>query len=433
MSEHPPAHVGIDFGTSNSVLAVASDAGVELLDFSLLGANTNSYRSLLFFDPDEQEVRLPIQFYAGVEAIEAYLEALGEGRLVQSFKTHLTSTSLGRTQIGHHAVSLDDMLTLFFFRLRRHFERQRGVETRHAMLGRPVRFAGADDDETNEQARARLQAAATKAGFEEVRFELEPIAAAYHYERSLERPELALVADFGGGTTDFCLMRLGPRKPRDHQRLEDIVATGGVAVAGDDLDAAIIEHLVCPHLGRGSTYVEMGRELAIPRSYYYKLARWHHLSFLKGKRTQAELLRLHRLAREPEAIGALIHVIDNNQGFHLHKAVERLKIALSSADHSSFRYQDGPVDIDTRVDRARFEGWIAQQVAAIAGALDQTLADAGVGPAQVDRVFMTGGTAFVPAVRREFESRFGASKLSGGDELLSIASGLALHASRTWG
>jgi hypothetical chaperone protein len=190
---------------------------------------------------------------------------------------------------------------------------------------------------------------------------------------------------------------------------------------------------VCPHLGQGSTYVEMGRELAIPRSYYFKLARWHHLSFLKGKRTQAELQRMHRLARDPEAIGALIHVIENNQGFHLHKAVEQLKIALSSEPVGSFRYVDGPVSIEARVERAQLEGWVAEHVAAIAQALDQTLAGAGIDPKAVDRVFMTGGTAFVPAVRREFEARFGASKLTGGDELLSIASGLALHAARTWG
>lgn len=425
--------VGIDFGTSNSALALADAAGdVSFLEFSLLGAMTQSYRTLLFFDPDEQEVRLPIQFHAGVEAIEAYLEAMGEGRLVQSFKTHLTTLSLGRTLIGHHGVTLDDMLTLFFFRLRQCLTEQRGVEVRHAMLGRPVCFAGAETDEANDQAQERLAAAANKAGFEEVRFELEPIAAAYHYEKTLKAPELALVADFGGGTSDFCLMRLGPERHQQSGRTDDIVATGGVAVAGDDLDAAIIEHLVCPQLGRGSTYVEMGRELAIPNSYYYKLARWHHLSFLKGKRTRAELDRLHRFAREPEAIGALIHVIDNNQGFHLHKAVERLKISLSSAADGTFRYEDGPVKVEAPVKRSQFESWIADHVARIAAALDETLAKAGVNAAQVDRVFMTGGTAFVPVVRREFEARFGAEKLQGGDELMSIASGLALHASRTW-
>ncbi len=139
------AHVGIDFGTSNSVLAVARPgaAKAEFLEFSLLGAPTRSYRSLLFFDPDEQEVGDPIAFHAGGEAIAAYLEALGEGRLVQSFKTHLTSTTLGRTLIGHHGVSLDDMLALFFSRLRERLARERGGDVSpHAMLGRPVQFAG---------------------------------------------------------------------------------------------------------------------------------------------------------------------------------------------------------------------------------------------------------------------------------------------------
>lgn len=430
-----PPHVGIDFGTSNTVVALADAAGsVALVEHALLGATTHGYRTLLYFDPDEQDVRLPIQLHAGVEAIEAYLEAMGEGRLVQSFKTHLTNEGLGRTQIGHHAVSLDDMLTLFFFRLRRTLEAQ-GVAARRAMLGRPVRFAGAQNDEASARAEARLGAAASKAGFEALRFELEPIAAAYHYERGLVRPELALVADFGGGTTDFCLMRLRPHRERheDRDRRADIVGTGGVAVAGDDLDAAIIERLVCPELGQGTTYLEMGRELEVPRSYYYKLARWHHLSFLKGQRTRAELLRIQRLARQPEAIAALVHLIESNQGFHLHKAVEQLKISLSSAPAGTFRYVDGPVRIEARVEREAFEGWIAPQVQAIAHALDDTLAAAGVGPSDVDRVFMTGGTAFVPAVRREFAQRFGAHKLSGGDELLSIASGLALHAARTEG
>jgi len=427
------SHIGMDFGTSNSAVAVADgEGGVEFIEYALLGAKTLSYRSLLFFDPDEQEVRLPIQFHAGVDAIEAYLEALGEGRLVQSFKTHLTTATLGRTRIGPHALGLDDMLTLFFLRLRRTVEQKRGQAVQAVVLGRPVRFAGSSGEENDAQAEARLRAAAESAGFERVHFELEPIAAAYHYERGLEHPELALVADFGGGTTDFCLMRLGPGRHRQAERAGDIITTGGVGVAGDDLDAAIIEHLVCPRLGRGTTYVEMGRELDVPHAYYFKLARWHHLSFLKGRRTQAELERLHRLAREPEAIGALIHVIENNQGFHLHKAVERLKIALSSDERATFLYEDGPVRIEAEVSRQEFEGWIAPHVAAIAEALDHTLARSGVAPGEVDRVFMTGGTAFVPAVRREFEARFGADALRGGDELMSIASGLALHASRLW-
>ncbi len=420
-------HVGIDFGTSNSAVATATPSGeVDILSYALLGNRTHSYRSLLFFDPEEQEVGDPVAYHAGSEAIEAYLEALGEGRLVQSFKTHLTSGSIGRTQIGHHRVSLDDMLRLFFERLREHYARAYGAIPTRAVLGRPVRFAGAADDEGSEAAQARLQAIAVASGFEQVDFVLEPIAAAYHYERSLTAPELALVADFGGGTSDFCLMQLGPTEHRSADRRDDIVATGGVGVAGDDLDAALVEHVVCPRLGMGTTYVEMGREKPVPRSYYFKLARWHQLSFLRGSKTRAELERLHRGAREPDALEALIHVVENNQGFHLHKAVERTKIALSHEAQTRFTYVDGPVDIDVTVARSDFESWIAPQVEAITEALDATLSRAGVQASEVDRVFMTGGTAFVPVVRRAFEARFGADALTGGDELLSIASGLAL-------
>lgn len=420
-------HVGIDFGTSNTAVALADAGGtVRFLEFSLLGATTQSFRSLLYFDPDEQDVRSSIEFHAGTGAIEAYLEALGEGRLVQSFKTHLTTASLGRTQIGHHAVSLDDMLVLFFSRVREHMTQAWGETPDQVTLGRPVRFAGADSDEDSLTAQARLEAAAKRSGFETVGFELEPIAAAYHYERTLDEPELALVADFGGGTTDFCLMRLGGSTSSQHRR-DDIVATGGVGVAGDDLDAAIIEHVVSPQLGKGSRYREMGREKAVPSSYYYKLSRWHHLSFLRGKRVRAELERLHRAALEPDKIEAFIHVLEHNQGFNLHKAVERLKIALSSAEEASFHFEDEPVEIETRVKRVDFERWIDPCVSAITSGLDETLARAGVTPDAVDRVFMTGGTAFVPCVRQRFEQRFGPEKLSGGDELMSIASGLAVR------
>ena len=316
------------------------------------------------------------------------------------------------------------MLVLFFTRVREHIEGTWGSRPEAVTLGRPVQFAGAETEADSEAARGRLEAAARRSGFTEVAFQLEPIAAALHYERSLAQPELALVADFGGGTTDFCVMRLGGNRHGDRQ--SDIIATGGVGVAGDDLDAAIIEHVVSPELGKGTRYREMGREKEVPSSYYYKLSRWHHLSFLRGKRVRAELERLHRGALEPEKLEAFIHVLENNQGFHLHKAVERLKIALSREGEATFRFEDDPVEIEAVVRRADFESWVDPCVRAITSALDDTLARAQLPTSAIDRVFMTGGTAFVPCIRRPFEARFGAEKLSGGDELMSIASGLAV-------
>lgn len=414
--------VGIDFGTSSSALALADAGGrVRFARLPTLGALGPSWRTLLFFDPDEQPVRQPIEYAAGGEAIAAYLECMGEGRLMQSFKTHLTTASLGRTQIAQHAIGLDDMITLYLQRLRQRAEQDLGTSLHAATIGRPVRFAGGRGPDDDKVAADRLLAAARRAGFDDARLELEPVAAAYHYERTLKRPELALVADFGAGTTDFCLMRMDPTGGS-----RDIVGTGGVGAAGDDLDAALMEHLVCPALGRGDVYVEMGREHPIPGSYYYKLSRWHHLPFLAGPRVRAELERLRRGARHPERIDALMHIIATNSAFYLHKAVERTKVELSSRTQASFDFSDGEVEIHAAVSRREFEGWISPITDAIATCLDDTLARAGVTPDAVDCVFMTGGTAFVPVVRALFKSRFGAAKLRSGDELMSIASGLAL-------
>jgi len=322
-------------------------------------------------------------------------------------------------------IGLEDMIALFLSRFRKRAEAQLGIDLRHATFGRPVRFVGGRTTDDDTAAERRLDAAARLAGFAEVTFELEPVAAAYHYARSLTRPELALVADFGGGTTDVCVMRVGPSEPSG-ESVRDILATGGVAAAGDDLDAALIEHVIAPHLGKGDTYVEMGQERSIPSSYYFKLARWHHLSFLAGPRTRAELERLERCARHPDRIAALRLLIEDNQGFHLHKAVERLKIALSNEPSGVLDYAYGPIHIRQQVTRESFERWIEPITRAIATCLDETLERANLRASDIDHVFMAGGTAFVPAVRRIFEQRFGTDKLRGGDEMISIASGLAL-------
>lgn len=423
-----PAPVfGIDFGTSNSAVALATaDGGSVFAEFDLLGDRTRSFRSLLFFDLEEQEVGQPIDYAAGPQGIEAYLQAFGDGRLMQSFKTHLTSTGMGRTRIGPHTRDLDGLIALF---LRRLCSKSRdiapGEGIRRAVLGRPVRFAGGKSTADDDRAEARLVAAAKAAGIEEVQVELEPTAAAFHYESKLEHDELALVADFGAGTTDFCVMRLGPSRRSQGDRHGDVIATRGIGVAGDDLDAALMQNVVAPQLGKGSYYREWGKAMVIPPSYYNKLAHWHQLSFLRGEDTQRDLERLRRLADQPQAIEALMSVIEDNQGFHLHKAVEATKVGLSRHESAAFHYVHEGIEIDELVLRSDFEAWIAPEVEQIVACLDACLAGAGLRADDIDRVFMTGGTAFVPSVRREFEARFGAPKLSAGDELTSIASGLA--------
>lgn len=433
-----PRSVAIDFGTTNSVLAVADEGGsVQLARFPQprtaghLGSDTSSFRTILFYDPERQVAGRRPMPAAGTDAIAAYLESYGEGRLVQSMKTYLSSRGLRSTQILGYTVKLEEMISAFLLELRRKGEALFGDLGQRVSLGRPVRFAGAEDEDDDAFAQSRLEEAARRAGFQDIRFELEPIAAAYHYEQGLDHEALGLIADFGGGTSDFCLVRMRPRSGPDRgehgDRAGDILATGGIGIAGDDFDAKLIRHLVAPTLGRGSRYRRMGRELEVPPSFFARLERWHHLSFLKNPREMMFLEEMRDQADEPDKIAALIHIIEWNQGLHLHRAVQAAKVALSSAPETRLVFREGPVHIDARVTRAELEAWIEEDLAAIAGCVDDVMARAGVVAADVEQVFVTGGSSFVPAVRGIFEQRFGAAKIRSGGEFVSIASGLALR------
>jgi hypothetical chaperone protein len=297
------------------------------------------------------------------------------------------------------------------------------------VVGRPVHFVGGDGTEEGDAfAVKRLKTALASAGFgEDVALEYEPVAAAYHYESRLDHDERILVADFGGGTSDFTLIEVGKTARKTQGR--KILATGGVGLAGDALDARILHHVVAPALGLGSHYKSMmGKELEVPVWIYARLRRWHLLSFLRTKRTLDLLAEMESMTDDTGKITALRHVVENDLGYKLYESVERTKVNLSTAATTRLVFEDDPLHLDVEVRRADFEGWISEELAAIGACVDQILATANLSAADVDRVFMTGGTSMVPAVRAIFAARFGEGKLAGGEELTSVASGLALRA-----
>jgi hypothetical chaperone protein len=288
-----------------------------------------------------------------------------------------------------------------------------------------VHFSSGRGEDDDAFAVERLRAALASAGFRDVVFEFEPVAAAYYYESRLDHDETVLVADFGGGTSDFSLVEVGPTKRRGARR---ILASEGVGLAGDALDAKIVDHVVAPALGRGTLYRSMmGKELDVPVWLYARLRKWHHLSFLKSKRTMELLQEIVDSAHEPEKIRGLLHLVDHDLGYRLARTVERTKVELSANTSARFVFDSAPVHLEAVITRADFERWIASEVSAMEECVDRVLARAGLGPGDVDRVFMTGGTSFVPVVRAIFESRFGAGKISAGGEMISVASGLALR------
>jgi len=328
-------------------------------------------------------------------------------------------------------VTIEDLIARILRDLREQAEQQFGVPITSAVVGRPVRFVGAETEEDNIYAEGRLRNSYQLAGFESVEFEMEPVAAAHYYESTLERDELILIGDFGGGTSDFSLIRVGPTIRRRGRTPEDLLGNAGVGVAGDAFDAKIVRHLVSPYLGSGSEMRSMHKILPVPTWVYAKLERWHHLSFLKAKDTMNLLASVRTQALEPEKIEALIHLVNEDLGYFLHQAVQKTKCELSVKEAARFRLADGVIDLDAVVERSSFEGWIADEVSAIESCVDSLLRSSGVRQADVNMVFLTGGSSFVPAVRRIFEARFGADRIRTGSEFTSVAQGLALQANQS--
>jgi hypothetical chaperone protein len=422
---------GIDFGTTNSSVAlVTGNSKVELASFTFAGSETLSSRSVLYFEQLMSPGGMKrTHGLSGPAAIERYLESDEKGRLVQSLKSHLASRTLSGTEVFGRRHGLEELISRMLSDLRKQAEKQFERPIRRAMVGRPVRFVGAENTDDDEFAVSRLRTAFQMAGFEHVDFELEPVAAAWSYESTLDHDELILIGDFGGGTSDFSLLRVGPGARMPGHAKKDILGHSGVGLAGDAFDARIVRKLVSPSLGSNSEARSLNKILpAVPAWIYANLERWHYLSFLRTNNVR-EILKSARIrALEPEKIEALIAIVEQDLGFQLHQAVQRVKFALSQHESAEFRFHDGGLDLRIPVTRREFETWIADDLRAVEGSVDSLLRNAGIDPRDVDRVFLTGGSSFVPSVRRIFSSRFGKERIRGGHEFTSVAHGLALRA-----
>jgi hypothetical chaperone protein len=288
------------------------------------------------------------------------------------------------------------------------------------MVGRPVEYAGGRPDPA--LARQRYDLMFEQWG-SEIHYVYEPLGAAFSFASRLDRPTTLLVADFGGGTTDFSVVRVGA--PGSSRRCQPL-ASSGVGIAGDRFDKRIVDHLILPKLGKGGTYRSFDKILEIPGGYFGDFADWSRLALMRNQRTLDELRKLQRSAIDPTPIGRMIALIENEQGFPLYEAVGRTKRALSETDEASFSFSGGGVEINAVVSRREFEQWIAEDLQRIEAAMDAVLVKAKLDAAAIDRVFLTGGSSLIPAIRAIFERRFSVDQIATGGELTSIAHGLAL-------
>jgi hypothetical chaperone protein len=413
--------LGIDFGTTNTVVALADASGpAQLVRFPAPEGELFAFRSALSFHapPEHPQDRA---IAAGPWAIEAYVEDPAETRFIQSFKSFAASESFTETQVLGRRYRFEDLLSTFLLKVRDYAGNGMAELPRRVIVGRPVTFAGGAPKP--ELALERYEIAFRRMGFEEILYAYEPVGAAFFFARELDHDATVLVGDFGGGTSDFSIIRF----ERQAGEIRSIpLGRSGVGVAGDAFDYRIIDNLVSPALGKGSSYQSFGKVLPIPNRYYSAFARWDQLALMRASRDMREIRKLVREAVEPEKIARLVETLDENYGYRLYRSVSRLKEALSREAQAEFRFEAGSIAIVRDVPRTEFEGWIAPELALIEGAVDAALANAGLGPEGIDRVFLTGGSSLVPAVRAIFHRRFEASKIETGAELESIASGLAL-------
>src|SRR5215831_7733351 len=357
--------IGIDFGTTNSSIAVVADsAQSEIVRFKTSGGTTETYRSVLYFEPKTPGVSGPL-------AIERYLAAAEKGRLIQSLKSFLASRSFSGTSIYGRQFSVEDLITIMLRDLRVQAEAQLGSFDGPIVVGRPVRYSNADTEEDNQFALERLTRALDKAGIGPVIFEYEPVAAAYFYESTLDHDELILIGDFGGGTSDFCLLSVGPDARQNSA--SRILQTEGVALAGDAFDARIVRNLISLKLGRTSEYRSLDKVLPMPEWVYSDLERWHYLSFLKSNDTIQMLQSIHTHSLEPEKIASLLHIVQNDLGFYLHRSVQELKAELSRELIGNFNFEDHVLQMRGRVKRPSFEAWIAEDLQKIRFCIDRLL------------------------------------------------------------
>ncbi|MDB5726359.1 MAG: Molecular chaperone-like protein [Novosphingobium sp.] len=412
--------VGLDFGTTNTVAAVAQNGTqAELVEFTGEHAAGAVFRSALCFWQDEA-ARGGVNHEAGPWAIAEYLDYPQGSRFIQSFKSVAASPLFEHAPIFTKRLRFEEMGQLFLQRLLEHSGGALDPRRARIVVGRPVNYAGARAD----AALARERYDRMFAGFgAELYYVYEPLGAAFSFASRLTEPATVLVADFGGGTSDFSIVTM--REPGASPRCVPLSSTG-IGIAGDRFDARIVEHLVLPLLGKGGSYRSFDKVLEIPGGYFTDFSDWAKLALMRNRRTLEELAKLRRNATDPEAIGRLLAIVENELGYKLYDAVGRVKRVLSTQDHAEFRFTGGGLDIACDVSRRDFESWIAPDVARIETCVDDALAKAGQTSAQIDRVFLTGGSSLIPAIRDIFTKRFGEGRIADGGELTSIAHGLAL-------
>jgi hypothetical chaperone protein len=459
--------IGLDFGTTNSGAALYDGRRVRLIPLDPADQVPTVMRSVLYVTREHQVLmgREAIETYyrqnigrpsrlvrqrvgeieitqADVGSIKGYptgpstfvmdvyalVDELTPGRLLRSLKSGLAGDFAGTTIFGRF-YPLEELIARFLREVRLRVEREIGAPVDGVVLGRPVHFAGSESETDDRRGEERLHEAAREAGFREVVFELEPVAAALHYELATGKPGNVLVFDLGGGTLDITVMRLGDPRGRE------VYATGGVAVAGDVFDQRIIGGTLLDRFGRGSTFrpragARDDEEAPFPARYTDALLNWQTALELNKPETLRFLRSAQATSSNPRAVRALESLVVDNYAMRLYDEVERAKIALSSAAFDVIRLVGEGIDVWQPIARSQFESLIAAEVGRVEACVQETVARSGLAVEAIDVVVRTGGSAQIPCLMAMLGRLFGPEKVVLSEVFTGVTAGLAIRAHR---
>ena len=410
---------GIDFGTTNSALSVYKDGSVQVIAVDDAAGSGELMRSVLYFS-EEQEI------FTGNEAIRHYVGDEAAGRFMQSIKTFLPNTSFDSTEVFGRRYTIDDLVAIILRKLKARGEAHVGCSVESVVLGRPVLFS--TDAAKDAVAQQRLERAARKAGFKNIWFQFEPVDAALAFEETLQpgQERIVFIGDFGGGTSDFSVIRVKGGDFGRSDRRSDVLSMGGVYVAGDKFDSQIMWDKVAHHFGRHARYKSMGKEewASLPRSIIYTLCQWHRIPLLRARKIREQIRVIKATTDNRQALERLENIISDNYGFFLFQAIEKAKCELSQAEQSRITFTERDLCISEELGREEFETINSQNFSQISDCIDEVVTRSGIPAAQMDTVFLTGGTSRIPLIQSLFATRFGRDKLENRDAFTSVVHGL---------
>jgi hypothetical chaperone protein len=409
----------IDFGTTNSVVGINNNGAIEMV---ALGRESLETKTVLFYSFEDKN------FYVGDEALNE-LKHDTLGRYLVALKSFLGGAEEIETTLGTTTYLLSDLIAIILRRFKRVIDERAGVSIERVVLGRPVRFND-HDDELDQQAQNRLEVAALQAGFKEVAFQFEPIAAALSYEKDIVKEELILVADIGGGTTDYSIIRVGGKRGGD--RKDDILATHGTYVGGNSFDTEVIKAFVVKHLGQGSLYKNMGKEMEIGPALYGDFSEWHKFQKMYDPKVINSIEKFIYMAYDKDKISRLLELIKEGHYFSFSEKIIEAKVDLSFNNSTVIDMNMFEKPFTEELTQKAFNAVIEHHTTKIKETLDETMEMANIRYEQIDRVFLTGGSTLVPVVKEIYSEIFSEEKLVHTDVFSSVGYGLAIYASEVW-